>query len=70
MKRRTLLQALSLAPFLSAGALVALAEGEVKGPIKIYSVDKNGLVEVDRVELTPEQWRERLTPKAYRICPS
>lgn len=36
-------------------------------PIEIYSLDKGGLVESRRVELTKEEWRQRLSKEQYRI---
>ncbi len=35
--------------------------------IPIYSVEKGETEEVDRVDLTPDEWRERLESEEYRV---
>lgn len=68
MKRRTLLHFFSVVPLIGVDALIAWgAEAEVSGPIQIFSVETNGLIEVERMVKTPQEWREQLSPIAYRI---
>ncbi len=35
--------------------------------IRVFSVDRNGPVQTDRVELSDEEWRQRLSAEQYRI---
>lgn len=38
-----------------------------KEPIEVFSVEEGGRVTVELVELTPDQWRERLNEEEFRI---
>ena len=57
--------------------LGGLAAGEISGEdqggkpmtsdIQVYSVEAGRLVSSERVELSPEEWRSRLTPEQFRV---
>jgi len=58
-----------------AVAAAALAVGTATGEerhamerMKVYSVEDGRMVEVDRVELEPAEWRARLTPEQFEIA--
>ncbi|HPC81784.1 MAG TPA: peptide-methionine (R)-S-oxide reductase MsrB [Thermoanaerobaculaceae bacterium] len=40
---------------------------EPAGPVRLYSVEQGGYVEVERVVRTDEEWKALLTPEQYRI---
>lgn len=58
-----------------AVAAAALAVGPATGEerhtmdrMKVFSVEHGRMVEVDRVELEPAEWRARLTPEQFEIA--
>lgn len=40
---------------------------QTSGKIEIFSVAENKLVEVERVELSDAEWKQRLTPVQYQV---
>ncbi len=41
--------------------------GESAAKVEIYSADRGEMIEVERVELTEDEWRERLEPEEFRV---
>lgn len=60
---------------LTVAACLALAVGIASGEeprsmsdIEVYSVEEGRLVETERVDLGPDEWRDRLTAEQFRIA--
>lgn len=57
---------LGLPLLLWAGASTGRGD-QPAGPVRLYSVERQGYVELERVVRTDEEWKALLTPEQYRI---
>lgn len=54
-------------PFALRSATASQEPGMTEDRIRVYSVTAGGYIEVDRMLLSEDAWRQRLTPEQYRI---
>ena len=66
MHLRTTIITMAAVAWVVAGAIGG--EPHTMERMKVYSVEDGRMVEVERVELTPAEWRARLTPEQFEIA--